>query len=639
VGSLTPSDVKRWDPNAIHTVFETASGRADTLQRLGDSLQQAHDVLADWQGEGGDAFRADAGKIRRDIEADGAESKRVAAAVSRAEMDVNACKQELDGIRQAVEYNGWTITPDWRIDAGNNAVGRDPIKAAALQKLQGDLSACKVHAHNADHELATAIGAAVGEVPLDAVGSAPGAAPPAQGPPNPAPGGEPRTLQDMLLPDGPADGAPGGVPPKGPPVPAGEPGSAAPKGPPVPAGGGGKPKTWQDMLLPAGPADAGPGGPAPKGPPAPAGAGGKPKTWQDMLLPAGAAPPPRLNPADVESFKAMARQSMISGNVPPDQIEGRLNDAVSAAQHWIDNGMPNYVPPEPHSAPAPGFGEGFGDRWFATERGIHNLLGVGGPGAPGVAESWAKMLMGTVETAANPPGALIGEAKNALDSPSSAYFLGGKAADAAVTLPTLLFGGEGAGLGKLADVDAAAIDYGPTHLPHVPTGFDQPMNYHAWADSAGQDLYAAFTHGEPTADLSRQLAEMSTHYRGDNPDRVVLGKFDGPEAGYMGNARGNGGIYFDTGNPTWDAMTDGLSKPVGNDLAWEVNQQFLRGQMENGVSRIEYQLPPGFSSVEELAALDPRSFSAREIAFLKSNAEAYGYQQVGDAWVRVTGGR
>jgi hypothetical protein len=60
--------------------------------------------------------------------------------------------------------------------------------------------------------------------------------------------------------------------------------------------------------------------------------------------------------------------------------------------------------------------------------------------------------------------------------------------------------------------------------------------------------------------------------------------------------------------------------------------------MENGVSRIEYQLPPGFSSVEELAALDPRSLSAREIAFLKSNAEAYGYQQVGDAWVRVTGG-
>ena len=34
-GPLTPSDVKRWDLNAIHGMFETASGRADTLQRLG----------------------------------------------------------------------------------------------------------------------------------------------------------------------------------------------------------------------------------------------------------------------------------------------------------------------------------------------------------------------------------------------------------------------------------------------------------------------------------------------------------------------------------------------------------------------------------------------------------------------------
>jgi len=39
---LTPADAKRWDPDAIHGVFETASKRADTLQRLGDSLQQVH---------------------------------------------------------------------------------------------------------------------------------------------------------------------------------------------------------------------------------------------------------------------------------------------------------------------------------------------------------------------------------------------------------------------------------------------------------------------------------------------------------------------------------------------------------------------------------------------------------------------
>ncbi len=106
MGSLTPADVERWDLNAIRAVFETARGRANTLERLGDSLQQAHNVLADWQGEAGDAFRVDVGKIRRDIEADGAESKQVAAAVSRAEADVSACKREFDDIEQAAHANG-----------------------------------------------------------------------------------------------------------------------------------------------------------------------------------------------------------------------------------------------------------------------------------------------------------------------------------------------------------------------------------------------------------------------------------------------------------------------------------------------------------------------------------------------------
>jgi uncharacterized protein YukE len=63
VGPLTPSDVKHWDIGAIHSVFQTASGRAATLQRLGDNLQQVHSVLADWQGEAGEAFRGDLGRF------------------------------------------------------------------------------------------------------------------------------------------------------------------------------------------------------------------------------------------------------------------------------------------------------------------------------------------------------------------------------------------------------------------------------------------------------------------------------------------------------------------------------------------------------------------------------------------------
>jgi uncharacterized protein YukE len=188
---LTPYDVKHWDLDAIRGVFEIAGGRADTLQRLGETLQQVHNVLADWQGEAGEAFRADLGKVRQDIEADGVESRRVAAVVSCAEADVSGCKVELADVEHAADAHGWTITPDWRIEVGDTWIGRDPVEfAAAQQVLQDQLNAVKVHAHSADHELATGIRAAVGEVEPDVTVNSSGS----------DVGGRPRTLQDLLLP-------------------------------------------------------------------------------------------------------------------------------------------------------------------------------------------------------------------------------------------------------------------------------------------------------------------------------------------------------------------------------------------------------------------------------------------------------
>ena len=600
MASLTPSDVKRWDLGAIHQVFETASNRANTLQRLGDNLGQVHTLLSDWQGEAGDAFRVDLGKTRGDIEADGQESTQVAAAVSRAEADVRGCKAELDDIERAADANGWAITSDWRIDLGDTAIGRDPVEFAAEQQLlQDQLNACKVHAHAADHELAAAVRGAVGEVPLDASGHPPGDAYTAQG--------GPRSLQDMLLPAGPADVGPGGSSP----------------GAPNTAGGiGGKPPSLQDLLLPTGKSPAsGEGAPEPEGLPG-------------LLSQPGVltAPPPRLDSAELERAKPVLRQAMIDAGVPADQIEARLNEYAANAQQWLENGGPHYVPPEAPAPPPPGFAEGFGDRWFATKQGIKNLIGQGGPGAPGVAESWESMLKGTTEITQNPIGAAVGEFQNALDSPSPAYYLGEKASDGAFALPGVMFGGEGVGLGELTD--APAFDYGATNLSHVPIGLDQPTLYHPWAAAAGQDLYSSFMHGEPTADLSQQFADMSTHYVAENPDRVVLGKSEGQDDGYIGDARGNGGIYYDTGNDAWNALTEGLTGSERMDLGWQANEHFLRDQMESGVSRIEYVLDGQYSSLEEVFLKRQGSFSAKEIEFLTDNASTYGYQRVGNAWVK-----
>ncbi|WP_249044864.1 WXG100 family type VII secretion target [Mycobacterium riyadhense] len=612
---LTPGDVKRWDLGAIQMVFETASGRAATLQRLGDGLDQAHRVLAEWQGEAGEAFRADVGRIRRDIEADGVESQRVAAAVSRAEADVSACKRELEDVERAAAVNGWTITSDWRIEVGDAWIGRDPIGLAAEQQvLQDELTACKVHAHAADHELATAIGAAVGEVSLDGVGVSPGGVVPRQGVPDVS-GGRPRTWQEMLLPGGPAEAGPGGVPAEG---------------PLVSAGGGGEPPSLRDLLLPTErtqPTGAGGQEPAP---------GSVPDLLSRVHQPVvSGVRPPRPSAAEVERFKALVRPTMIADGVAPGQVEARLNEIVARAQRWIDEGMPNYVAPEPPRPPAPGFGEGFGDRWRATEQGIKNLFGQGGPGAPGVLESWQRMLEGTVETVQNPIGSAIGEVKDALDSPSPAYFLGAKVSDAATTLPGLFFGGEGAAIrAGLSDIGPGVLDTGPVVSPHAPIGFDHPPTYNPWADQAAFDLNYAHTHGGPTPGLSRQLADMSTHYVGDNPDRVVLGRFDGQDGGYIGEARGHGGIYYDTGRDAWDAIGHGLGSADADALGWQVNEQFLRGQMENGVSRIEYVLNDQYPSLEAVVLKFPDSFSAKEIEFLVENAPKYGYRRVGNAWVR-----
>ena len=156
--------------------------------------------------------------------------------------------------------------------------------------------------------------------------------------------------------------------------------------------------------------------------------------------------------------------------------------------------------------------------------------------------------------------------------------------------PTMMFGGEGAGIGRIADADALA--YSPVHSPHALIGFDNPVPFHPWSQDAASDLNNAFWHGEPATTLSGKLADLATHYIGDNPDRVVLGKFEGYEGGYIGEARENGGIYFDTGQDIWATMGQGFSRADSDALGWQVNESFLRSQMESGVPRIDYVVDP-----------------------------------------------
>jgi hypothetical protein len=351
-------------------------------------------------------------------------------------------------------------------------------------------------------------------------------------------------------------------------------------------------------------------------------------------------PPQRLNPADVERFKALARPSMIAEGVPPDQIEARLNDAVARTQQWMNAGMPRYEAPPPPKPPAPGFGEGFGDRWNSTITGIQDLVGANGLDAMG--DAWggtAKGLAGKAEEylTLGPVAPFVdaaGEVKSFMDNP--AYYLGERAADGALSAPAMMFGPEAAGIGEVGEINAYA---GLAHPPNLPIGLENPTTYHPWAESAAQDLYSSFINGEPRASLTHTLSDMVTHYYGDNPDRVVLGKWDGQDRGYIGEARDHGGIFFDTGDPTWKALAEGLDQQTEQSLVWPVNEQFLRTQMENHVGRIDYMLDTSrYASLKDMLLENSGSYSAMEVGFLSENAAAYGYEQVGNSWVYVGGG-
>jgi cell wall-associated NlpC family hydrolase/uncharacterized protein YukE len=165
---LTPDDVRRWDAAAVLKVFQVANGRADTMQKFGDDLGQVGQNLADWEGEAGAAFQGSLGRARTDIESDGRESRQVGAAVSDAWEDVQITRGMMSEVDETAQGLGFTITPDWKVDIGNAGLLMGTTEARLEQQiLQGQLDTVKVKAHTTDHELATAMRAAVGDVKLN----------------------------------------------------------------------------------------------------------------------------------------------------------------------------------------------------------------------------------------------------------------------------------------------------------------------------------------------------------------------------------------------------------------------------------------------------------------------------------------
>ncbi len=134
--------------------------------------------------------------------------------------------------------------------------------------------------------------------------------------------------------------------------------------------------------------------------------------------------------------------------------------------------------------------------------------------------------------------------------------------------------------------------------------------------------------------LGRRIAVDSTHTV-SGADRVVLGGYKSNPArgfqGYIDEAKAHGGTYYSTSSDVWNTIQPAAKG--GNGRGWVVNREFLQGQMERGVQRVELK----GESISEVFRdpLRATSDTAKEIRYMQQYGYQYGYRQVGDTWVKV----
>lgn len=406
--TLTVADIERWNAGDVREVFNAAASRAQAAFDAADGLATLP-AFNSWGGESADAAKVAIGQTRRDLDSHGNEALFVANAARSAADGIDKIKAELAALKADAESLNMEIDPVADVVVPGPKV-RNPMEAELKQaQLQPRLDKILAEANQVDLTLANAINMASGRAPIP---PSPGNLKSPNGLPDPRGTDEsttgegvshPRSLEDMLLPAG------------------GEPGGADSR------------PSLQDLLT----------GSAGKPVSQPADVNAALDQLAGATVPTNMPKPVVFSAKEIESFKTSARAVLASEGMPPEQIESTLSGMVARAQAMGWN-FPEYKPPEPARMPAPGFGEGFGDAWRNTEQGIKNLLGQGGPGAPGVLESWKAVAQGISDTATNPVHAVVGEVKNALDSPSAAYYAGEKTFDVASVAATAPFGMEGA---------------------------------------------------------------------------------------------------------------------------------------------------------------------------------------------------
>jgi hypothetical protein len=158
------ADLDKWDPNAIHSVFQAAIDRSNGVRGTATTIG---DVLAatPWEGTAHDAAVTANGKIRADLIQHADACDAVGRAAATAEAQVRGIKDDWTKVQRMADRMGLTI----HVDTGEISYmdPGTPEKRAEMERradaVEAEIRSLLTRANAADADLASAIRGAAGQ--------------------------------------------------------------------------------------------------------------------------------------------------------------------------------------------------------------------------------------------------------------------------------------------------------------------------------------------------------------------------------------------------------------------------------------------------------------------------------------------
>jgi len=167
--SLTLAELDQWDPDAIHSVIQAATDRANgtrsTAAGIGDVI-----AATPWEGEARDAAEAATGRIRTDLLEHAEECDAVARAAASAESEVRDIKDDWRNVARMADRCGITIN----VETGElSYMPVEPRRNQEMERrvdiIEAEIGQLLARANTADAELAGAVRVAAGLESADAL--------------------------------------------------------------------------------------------------------------------------------------------------------------------------------------------------------------------------------------------------------------------------------------------------------------------------------------------------------------------------------------------------------------------------------------------------------------------------------------